>query len=577
MSKITFISSVQWLMLYCLSILTIGTALGQEAFEVSANRNPVRIGEQVQLTFTLKNISRRIDGPKIEGLKLLYGPSTSNSTSIYNGSRTSEVSYTFTYQVLTKANVQVPVFEVQGSQGKLKSKPFVLRVAARGSEPSVSKSESLGKVACVIEISKRSVYIGEPVVVEFKIFNRVTNLDVRKFNIPETPGFWKEDIDISEPRWVTQIISGQRYNVATVKKLVLFPQQTGTLVIDGFDLVGYMRTSFFDGQNVTASADPVSIKVNPLPEPIPSAFIGAFGQLQVKTRQTERACGTNEAITYDLTFSGEGNIKFIQEPALVWPGEFEVFDPEIIDRISVNANGESGSRTFRYVVIPRAPGQYLLPVPGGSWFNTKIRNYTALNTTSPELTVEINAEDGGGQVNYNSKTDVQVLNQDINFIQSNWKTPCLPRNRWDKHGQLAGGLLAVGPLFLGLSFALRRRRDEDEKNPLTARKRRARSIVRKELREAKKYTSQAPLFYPALGAGLESYLMAKLQWNASQLTRASLNEALKKHTPELQEKWNVLLDDLDMARYAPGQVSSPEVMIAKAEALVNATEKTWIT
>ena len=484
--------------------------------------------------------------------------------------------YTYTYQVVSKTNVQIPAFEIQGTQSKLKSKPFVLRITARGAKPSGPNAGNLGNVACVIEMSKRNVHIGEPIVLSFKIFNRATNLDVRKFNIPETPGFWKEEVDIPEPRWEPQIVSGQRYNVATVKKLVLFPQQTGTLVIDGFDLVGYMRTSFFDGQNVTANADPVRIEVKPLPEPIPPAFLGTFGQLRVTPKQTEQACNTNQAITYDITFSGQGNIKFIQEPSLTWPGEFEVFDPEVIDRINVNEGGESGSRTFRYVVIPRAPGQYELPVPEGTWFNTKIRNYSTLTTTPLTLAVTANTTDAGGQVNYNSKTDVQVLNQDINFIHSEWNGPCLPRNRWDNRGQLAGGLLAIGPLVLGLSFAARRRREEDEKNPLSARQRRAKNAVRQELREAKKYTGQADQFYPALGSGLEAYLMAKLQWSASQLTRLALSEALDRHVPELKSKWNALLDALDMARYAPGQVPPPEALLAEAEALVESTEKNWI-
>ncbi|MBO75639.1 MAG: hypothetical protein CMD33_10235 [Flavobacteriales bacterium] len=573
MVKFTFTSCLQ-LLLLC--FLSMGMAWSQEAFEVSVNRNPVRVGEQVQLTFTLKNISRRIDGPVIKGLKLLYGPSTSNSTSIYNGTRTSEVGYTFTYQVLSRTNVEIPAFEVQGSQGKLKSKSFVLSVSTKGAKPSGSKTGNLGSVACVIEASKRNLHIGEQVVVSFKIFNNANNLDVRKFNIPETPGFWKEVVDIPEPRWEPQVISGQRYNVATVKKLVLFPQQTGTLSIDGFDLVGYKRTSFFNGQNVTANAKPIKIEVKPLPEPIPPAFLGTFRQLRVTLKQKEQACRTNEAITYDLTFSGKGNIKFIQEPSLTWPGEFEVFDPEVIDQINVNANGESGSRTFRYVVIPRAPGQYELPVAEGAWFNTKNGDYVTLNTKPLRLTVATNNSDESGLVSYNSKTDVQILNQDINFIQSAWKGPCLARNQWDNQGQLAGGLLAIGPLALGLSFVARRRRDEDEKNPLTVRKRRAKNAVRHELKEAKKHTGQPNVFYPALGSGLEAYLMAKLQWNASQLTTSALNEALESHVPGLKEQWNTLLNDLDMARYAPGQVPPPDAMIAAAEALVDATEKNWI-
>ena len=54
-----------------------------------------------------------------------------------------------------------------------------------------------------------------------------------------------------------------------------------------------------------------------------------------------------------------------------------------------------------------------------------------------------------------------------------------------------------------------------------------------------------------------------------------MSEALETHVPKLKGKWNALLDDLDMARYAPGQVPAPDAMIAEAERLVDATEKTW--
>ena len=120
--------------------------------------------------------------------------------------------------------------------------------------------------------------------------------------------------------------------------------------------------------------------MKPLPEPIPSDFIGAFGQLQVTPKQTGQACRTNEAITYDLTFSGQGNLKFIQEPSLTWPGEFEVFDPEVIDQIRVNAGGESGSRTFRYVVIPRAPANTYCPFQQGPG---STRRFAIMPTSMP--------------------------------------------------------------------------------------------------------------------------------------------------------------------------------------------------
>ena len=106
-----------------------------------------------------------------------------------------------------------------------------------------------------IEPSKRTLYLGEPVVLNYKIYNRYNNLDVRNYDIPELDGFWKETVDMPDARWEPQLINGKRYNVATVRKIVAFPQQTGTFELKDFDLVGYMRVNFFEGRELTATCD----------------------------------------------------------------------------------------------------------------------------------------------------------------------------------------------------------------------------------------------------------------------------------------------------------------------------------
>ena len=257
----------------------------------------------------------------------------------------------------------------------------------------------------------------------FKIYNRANNLDVREYNVPEMSGFWTEQIEMEDPRWEPEVVNGRRYNVATVRKVLLFPQKTGAMDIEGFNLIGYKRTGFFDGKNVTAQADPVTIRVKPLPEPIPKGMIGAFNRFRLQLKVSPSECKTNEALTVEFVYSGVGNLKFIQEPDLQWPGEFEVYDPEIIDRIKVSGDGESGSRTFRYVVIPRAPGQYILPSPQGKWFNVRTQAYSSLPKAESKITVESGDALMASGLNYNSKTDIQVLNQDIRFIATEWNGP----------------------------------------------------------------------------------------------------------------------------------------------------------
>jgi len=555
-------------------LCAIVLAHGQESFSVTINKNPVRNGETVQLSLSMKNIRQNVSAPQINGLKLIGGPSTSQNNSWVNGVSSSEIKYTYTYQVQSNKDINVPSYNIDGSTQKLRSNAFKIKVLPRSTKQ--KKQTGLGELACVIELSKRNVFVGEPLVASFKIYNRANNLDVREYNVPEMTGFWSEQIDIPDPRWESEVIDGRRYNVATVKKVVLFPQQTGELTIDGFNLVGYKRTSFFDGKNVTAEATPIQIQVKPLPEPIPSNMIGAFSRFRCQVKQNATTCKTNEALTVEYIFNGDGHLKFIQEPELQWPGEFEVYDPEIIDRIKTTAKGESGSRTFRYVVIPRAPGEYNLPPAEGQWFNLRTKAYSSLPSSSNTISVERGDASATSGLSYNSKTDIQVLNQDIRFIDTAWNGCGLDRNRWQSALPLSTGWLALGPSLLGLVFLTKRRREEDRKNPKKSRQRKAKATVRNELRAAKKHLNNPSLFFPALGQGLEDYLLAKLTWNSSQFQRDAILEALQLHAPDTVENWKILLDQLDMARYAPGTIPAPDEMLATSERLVEQTEKSWI-
>ncbi|MDE0871585.1 MAG: BatD family protein [Flavobacteriales bacterium] len=565
-----------WIRCWVFSVLML-TGWGihaQMSFDVSVNRNPVPYGQNVQLTFALENFRVSVDPPKIIGLKFRGGPSTNQSNSWVNGKSSSSISYTFTYQVVIQKDIQVPSMTITSPEGRIKSKPFILKVIPGGKNQAKANKKGLGELACVIEVSDKDVFIGEPIVASFKIFNRANNLDVREYVVPEMPGFWKEEIGQPDPSWVPQVISGQRYSVANVKTVVLFPQQTGNLTLEGFNLTGYLRTSFFDGRNVSVQAPPVKIKVRPLPEPVPSDFVGTFKRLNVQIKVSESETKENEAVTVEIKYSGQGNLKFIQEPKLNWPGEFEVFDPEAKDRIAINVNGESGSRTFRYVVIPRGPGEYKLPSVSGQWFNYRTRSYQPIQTDGPRLMVSRDETLPESTMSYNSKTDIQVLNQDIRYIQTDWNNP-LPRAKWESHRIFTAGTLTMGPMVLFLAWFFRRRKEENDRDINGYRKKKARSALRQELRSAKQFVQDPDAFYPALGNGLEAYLLAKLSWSASQNQRAALNHALQTHVADHAAAWSELLEQLDMARFSPGSIPPPATLLDEASKLVELTEKAW--
>ena len=54
----------------------------------------------------------------------------------------------------------------------------------------------------------------------------------------------------------------------------------------------------------------------------------------------------NSAASITLTLSGQGNLKFVETPAVTMPESFEVYDTKTSDSFNVSAAGTSG--TIKY-------------------------------------------------------------------------------------------------------------------------------------------------------------------------------------------------------------------------------------
>ena len=70
---------------------------------------------------------------------------------------------------------------------------------------------------------------------------------------------------------------------------------------------------FFNQKEVQTQSNPITIKVLPLPEGKPKNFIGTFGKLKVQANNSVDSVNVNKAFNFELTYSGKGNLKLIQE------------------------------------------------------------------------------------------------------------------------------------------------------------------------------------------------------------------------------------------------------------------------
>lgn len=80
----------------------------------------------------------------------------------------------------------------------------------------------------------------------------------------------------------------------------------------------------------SATTPAVTVKVKPLPMPRPASYMNAVASnLKLSSSLSKETLKTNEAVTLKLTLSGTANLKYMKNPDVKFPVDFDVYDPKI--------------------------------------------------------------------------------------------------------------------------------------------------------------------------------------------------------------------------------------------------------
>lgn len=558
-------------MIWLSFFLLIGGSLFSQEITVTASvsANPVIANEPFQITVTVENSQGNVQMTQVEGLEFLYGPSQSQSYSNVNGKKTSQFVYSWTFKAKAEGNVVIPSIAVRTSKGTMKTEPIDLKVTKAGGQSNAAIDKDF---MTVIEVSKKQVYLGEPIVVEYKIFNRYNGFSPDTHNITEIDGFWTETKTDHQPAWTNEVVNGKRYQVATMRIDVLFPQETGTFELKGFEMTGFVRTNFFSRNEISATSKPVKIEVLPLPSGKPENFLGTFSQLSMEVTPSRTQLSTNEALDFDVVFSGKGNMRLLSDIKPNWPVDFEVYDPDIDEKISVNEAGVSGKKTMRYVIIPRSEGTYTIPGFAYSYFDSKQKKYVALTSEPVTLNVKKGTGSSDGNYSFNSKSDVQMINQDIRYIRRDVGILFAPETRFFG-SPLFYLLFGIPYLAFGAAYLVYRKRKQEAGNMALTRQRKAGSFMKKWLKEASAEVGNPSNFYNALGRGLEQYLIDKLSFERGSMRKGSIKAALEpKFGDDITNQFISLWERCEMARFAPASSADAATDLELANELIKKME-----
>jgi hypothetical protein len=567
----------------------------------------VTVGEQFSLTLSLNAKGDDLRMPEINNFDVLMGPSVSSSRSIQiiNGRTTQTVNYTYTYILraasegtftISPATIKVnrkvyPSNEINIQVIKGRQQPnATVPPSGSGNQQTQTTANDGDQLFIRYEADKTNVYKGEQIMLTFKLYSRVA-LSIVDQTLPSFEGFWTQDIELppAEQTRTREAVDGVIYNVYTLQKKILVPQQTGNLAIEPaemvFDVQQRVRSqSVFDDffgsiQNVRTKSKSkrIPITVKELPQ-APAGFGGAVGRFTLSSSIDKTEVAANEALTLRVKVDGNGNLRHISPVKFNFPPDFEVYDPRTSYNNKPTEAGIVGSTSFEQVVIPRFAGNFTIPAQQFTYFDPAEKKFKTLFTKQFDITVLKGADDQSTTVMSSvSKEDLRFLGQDIRFIQKD----NLKLNRLND--QFFGsfmffGSYAIALLLFALALALQRKKARENANIALMRNKKASKMARKHLKAAsicvKKNNTDD--FFEALLKAFWGYLSDKLAIPVSELNRDNARTTLDRFSVD-EATINEFIETIDiceMARYAPTAVNqSITELYKKAEKLIGKFEK----
>ncbi|MDD4528646.1 MAG: BatD family protein [Bacteroidales bacterium] len=587
----------------------VGVNLNAQDINFSASGPTViGVGEQFQIKFKINSddVSKFI-APSISGFEILGGPSTSRSSSysVINGKMQNNSSSTFTY--VLHANKE-GTFTIGGakinSNGKTyTSNSLTIKVQKNPTQAQRAQTQNgysqnrdnqppitvLDNKALFIKAfaNKSQAVVGEEIIITYKLYTLVPISEYQVNQMPINKGFWIEEIDMSKDPIITnERIDGKNYQVATLRKVIAYPQQSGKLSIAPLDIdvVAHISTTsrrrvssgdpFFDsffndpffqslGQTgyervkKNIKSNKISIDVKSLPK-TNSDFSGAVGNFQITASSNPLSCKTNETITLRYTISGSGNLSLIDKINLKIPDDFESYDPTIDDKINKTQSGVNGKRTFEYILIPRVQGEFKIPKVDFTYFDIKTKQYKTISTQEFSLKIAKGKDELSGLAQQITDRE-KYLKRDIEHINTK-KIKFISSKDLDYQKPFLFIIFLIIPI-LTIAFIIYKNRTNRRNKDITYVKyKKATKVALQRMKKAKIYLANGDKenFYTEVSQATWNYLSDRFKIVKMDLSFENIKDILDGRNINEQTIQNLisLLHNCEYVRFSPIEETS---------------------
>ena len=362
------------------AVSSLNAAISATAY---VDKNNISIDDTLRLTIEINGNLRNISGLNLSKLANfdIISQSQEQSFSMVNGSFSLSYKKIYTLMPQKIGKITIPAFAITIKGKKYETKPITIEVTKSNAQiknpgkggASAASQKTLKSLMADVKVSKKKVYLGEPVEVEFTYYRRIQKWNL-SFAPPSFDGFYSRLVKKSGEHYTN--ISGVRY-IANSFKYVLVPITSGKKDI-GRGQFNFVIDPFSGPRRV--STDPFSIKVLPLPSTNKTDFSGSVGRLNIKASVNKNRISDTETLQLSIKISGNASLKFINAPNVDFTRNFRVFDKRQNENEQY-ANGQINSvKEFNYMLIPKHLGKIIIPPVAYTYFDFAAKRYITKKT-----------------------------------------------------------------------------------------------------------------------------------------------------------------------------------------------------
>ena len=576
----------------------------------------VGVGQRMQVQYTINEKPSSIQLGNIPGFKMVGGPSqsSSSSVSIVNGSMTSSNTYTYTYTLeavsegtytlegaiavvggtkYTSNSISVTVQKeaVQQQQQRQSSyyDPFEDIFGSGRSQQQQNQPKatiSSDDVLLRTFSSKSSLAKGEGAIITIKLYSAVDLMSIEDFSTPKLNNFYVEELETDQNlKWSRETVNGKTYNVAVLKKYLVFPRVAGKVDIDKADIKCMARVVSgrhpfwgytYDNAPVSATSNTLSLNVASLPQE-PVGFSGAVGKFNISLNMPTDTVSVNDAVVCRITISGSGNFNNIESPQISCPKEFEQYEPVVTSKLSASESGLSGSKTWEYTIVPRYGGSFNLGSVSLVYYDLATKTYNTVSTEPIVVNVRKGSGDMASGTIYNAQTGVEVINpEDVRFIHKGDLNLAAAYSPLMLSGLYWTIIICLIVVFIVLVVVLRKNIKKRQDVELMKRQK-ASKISRKRLKNARKFmqASNQTDFYKEIITALWGYASDKLSIPTSQLTKDNVMQAFAEHNIDenLSKQFVDLIDKCEFAHFVSGSGNEMTAIYEETTGIIEQLEE----